>query len=331
MTFFFSIAAREPNPPWGVTANLCVPGRSNNTVWFSGAYPKTGGGEDVEFCLRLKALAADKDAAIVAVPEARALHPFWGGVLRQVAGWASGDVLCLEALPHSTFRALPNWAEATLLLPVAAAIGAPPLSGALDGCGTMERLVLLAACAAAIMAVELTLGVVSVLPRVPPALAPPRRMVIAVLALVPALVQDVVRLRCKLARLRFTQICLCFDWMDGQRDHVAATQFGLLVRNVCWAVAVCCVLFWSRLSAGTLALAASFLTAAVLLFARSQRINHRRLFCRDYLSALRPLPLPEDGPVPFVVLAYQRTGTNLLCGMLHNHPEVRALVAARLQ
>lgn len=47
MTFFFGIARRLPNPPWPVTANVCVPGRSNNVVWFSGQYPKTGGGEDV--------------------------------------------------------------------------------------------------------------------------------------------------------------------------------------------------------------------------------------------------------------------------------------------
>jgi len=32
LTFFFSIASHKRNPPWGVTANLCVPGRTNNKV-----------------------------------------------------------------------------------------------------------------------------------------------------------------------------------------------------------------------------------------------------------------------------------------------------------
>jgi LPS sulfotransferase NodH len=48
---------------------------------------------------------------IVAVPEAKVLHPYWSNPLKQVRGWAEGDVLCLEALPHLTFYALPNWAE----------------------------------------------------------------------------------------------------------------------------------------------------------------------------------------------------------------------------
>lgn len=62
--FFFSIAERERHPPWGVTANMCVPGRSNNSIWFNCAYPKTGGGEDVEFCLRMKAWKAGESARV---------------------------------------------------------------------------------------------------------------------------------------------------------------------------------------------------------------------------------------------------------------------------
>lgn len=45
MTFFYGVAKLLKHPPWGVTANICVPGRLNNVVWFSDAYPKTGGGE----------------------------------------------------------------------------------------------------------------------------------------------------------------------------------------------------------------------------------------------------------------------------------------------
>jgi LPS sulfotransferase NodH len=52
----------------------------------------------------------------VAVPEAKVLHPYWSNPLKQVRGWAEGDVLCLEALPHMTFYAFPNWAERLLLI-----------------------------------------------------------------------------------------------------------------------------------------------------------------------------------------------------------------------
>jgi len=33
-------------------------------------------------------------------------------------------------------------------------------------------------------------------------------------------------------------------------------------------------------------------------------------------------PDPTSGPTRFVVLAHPRTGSNLLCGMLHNHPSI---------
>jgi hypothetical protein len=57
ITFFFDIARKLTNPPWGVTANLCVEGRMNN-IWFNDIYPKSGGGEDVDFCLKTKNMTA---------------------------------------------------------------------------------------------------------------------------------------------------------------------------------------------------------------------------------------------------------------------------------
>ncbi len=129
MTFFYDVSARMKHPPWGklipsrlwscgraprrirshthtnaagVTANLCVRGRiSERVVWFSTCYPRTGGGEDVDFCLRIKDLLPFhvRTEAVVAVPEARVLHPFWNNISRQVIGWALGDVLCLSQLP----------------------------------------------------------------------------------------------------------------------------------------------------------------------------------------------------------------------------------------
>jgi hypothetical protein len=84
MTFFFGIAQKMKHPPWGVTANLCVRGRADDPVWFGKGYPKSGGGEDVDYCLRVKDIERGRISAIVSVPEARAEHPFWRNISRQV-------------------------------------------------------------------------------------------------------------------------------------------------------------------------------------------------------------------------------------------------------
>ena len=90
LDFFYRVASELPHPPWGVTANLCVknPERTGGGVYFDMRYPKTGGGEDVSFCLTLKDLHAygprRQHPAIIAVPEAAVQHPFWDNITAQV-------------------------------------------------------------------------------------------------------------------------------------------------------------------------------------------------------------------------------------------------------
>ena len=110
--FFYSIATKMKSPPWGVTANICVKARTNNAVWFNKHFPRIGGGEDVDFCMNLRKRTGQR---LVPVPGAKVTHPFWTKPLRQVAGWASGDVLCLDTLPSCSFYALPNWALIALV------------------------------------------------------------------------------------------------------------------------------------------------------------------------------------------------------------------------
>jgi len=52
--------------------------------------------------------------------------------------------------------------------------------------------------------------------------------------------------------------------------------------------------------------------------ARSKWLRLRAALDR-FLRRMQHLPPP---PVRFVVLSYQRCGTNLLCGRLHNHPDI---------
>jgi hypothetical protein len=106
------------NPPWGVTANIMVKGsRCNHTVQFKGIYPKTGGGEDIDFVFQMKELYGG-DQIVVGVLGARAAHPWWRGgnvCFKQIMGWANGDSICLTEWPQKTFLVFPNWIECIML------------------------------------------------------------------------------------------------------------------------------------------------------------------------------------------------------------------------
>lgn len=301
ITYFYGVADTQHNPPWGVTANLCVPSRHNG-VSFSSRFPKTGGGEDVDFCIRSKQQAAFGDC--VAVPAARVLHPFWDKPLKQIAGWAKGDVLCLEALPHATFRAFPNWAEVAL------------------ACALIGRLDLFALAAA--------VEVAMLAPRLWQHAAPRSihgRLVAAIAGAGPPMLQDAVRLSSKLSRCKLSHVCMHFDWMNGAGHHVIEKQIDIASKGAAFALAAVC---YSEASAGAVLPLASFaaLVGAYYLWCVGQ-------------AGLRVLPSPPPlrlaadaatiGPralelgtadVPFVVFGHQRTGSNLLCGYLFQHPEV---------
>lgn len=117
--YFYGIAKHRSHPPWGVTANLMVRGsRHHRTVQFKRLYPKSGGGEDIDFVFQIKERYPG-NGSVVSVPGARAVHPWWreGKVCySQICGWAWGDSLCITEWPEKTFLAFPNWVEFILLL-----------------------------------------------------------------------------------------------------------------------------------------------------------------------------------------------------------------------
>ena len=75
--YFYGVALQQRHPPWGVTANIMVPARLN-PVSFDRRFPKTGGGEDVDFCIR----SQQHFGKCVAVPGACVLHPYWDRPLK---------------------------------------------------------------------------------------------------------------------------------------------------------------------------------------------------------------------------------------------------------
>ncbi|CAN0316414.1 unnamed protein product, partial [Ectocarpus sp. 8 AP-2014] len=284
---FYRIAKVVAYPPWGVTANLCVNGRSGD-IWFSPAYPKTGGGEDVDFCLKTRQKYG-RDA-IVAVPGAAATHPYWANPIRQVWGWARGDALCLSFHPHSTFYRAPDWAETIVLIWL------------VFGVANIWSVTQCLTASGVVGTVEFLEGLAHVYPGTTG--AEPWSAVL--LAPMPSMVQDVARLVTKLAQGNLYQLLLSFDWMDGTDGHK-------------WRKASR-VLHAAKLSANLLIVVGAALgyglqcslvvVAGLVMFFHWQTPGARRKATN------------QRAPARFVVLAWQRTGSNLLCGLLHNHSGV---------
>eukprot|EP00892_Ulva_mutabilis_P003593 jgi/Ulvmu1/1605/UM111_0034.1 len=285
--FFYSVADRMQRPPWGVTANQCVRARSNNRVWFDRRFPRGGGGEDVDFCLRL---AKDTSQGFVAVPGAIVEHPFWQQPLRQVAGWAAGDVLCLETNPAMMFWSVPNWAALVL--------------GSLLCCRPLWAL--LAVC------LEVTMSAATYAPRVPRLLPAHQFAAVLLLATLPPLLQDGVRVVSKVARGRWVQLVQHFDWMAGHADHAAATQVAMMLKLLLWCCAVAAV---EVPQARSVLVAVLCCALGAWAWGQGRVMPPQEARCNDVL----PLCTART---PFVVLATQRTGSNMLCGLLRGVPGI---------
>eukprot|EP00551_Chaetoceros_affinis_P012567 CAMPEP_0203682834 /NCGR_PEP_ID=MMETSP0090-20130426/47203_1 /ASSEMBLY_ACC=CAM_ASM_001088 /TAXON_ID=426623 /ORGANISM="Chaetoceros affinis, Strain CCMP159" /LENGTH=845 /DNA_ID=CAMNT_0050551951 /DNA_START=88 /DNA_END=2622 /DNA_ORIENTATION=+ len=91
--YFYGIAKQMVHPSWGVTANLMVRGsRHNPRIQFKNIYPKTGGGEDIDFVYQFKEWYQSSGRLVtVGVPEAKVQHPWWNkgnSCYKQIMGWA---------------------------------------------------------------------------------------------------------------------------------------------------------------------------------------------------------------------------------------------------
>jgi glycosyltransferase involved in cell wall biosynthesis len=71
----FSIAARRPSFVWGATANFLIRRSAIGDERFSLLFPKSGGGEDVDFFLRIREKNGYRNYK--SLPEAKVYHPWW--------------------------------------------------------------------------------------------------------------------------------------------------------------------------------------------------------------------------------------------------------------
>ena len=118
VTYFWDIASKmaEEDIPWGVTANLIARRNVDDGVRFDLRFPKTGGGEDIDFCRRKRALGKE---GFRAAPGVRVTHPYWGGGARsywRFYMWSRGDGALIKMYPELTYLdGAPNSAELLLI------------------------------------------------------------------------------------------------------------------------------------------------------------------------------------------------------------------------
>ena len=121
VTFFWDIATKfKDDVPWGVTANL-IARRKRDGIRFDLSYPKTGGGEDIDYCRKKREffLQSHKEGFFVAAPEVLVTHPWWNQgarSYRRFYNWSAGDGALVKIFPEYTYHDwAPNSAESLLL------------------------------------------------------------------------------------------------------------------------------------------------------------------------------------------------------------------------
>lgn len=125
VTYFWDIARKRPEDrdlPWGVTANL-IAKRSADEIDFDLIFPKTGGGEDIDFCRKKRDWVVAKNGGgsggFCAAPAVVVTHPWWNGgnpSLRRFYGWGKGDGALVKLYPQFRYYDFAPSSGETLLL-----------------------------------------------------------------------------------------------------------------------------------------------------------------------------------------------------------------------
>ncbi|HEY0271635.1 MAG TPA: glycosyltransferase [Chitinophaga sp.] len=118
----FSIAGRKPSFAWGATANIMVKRSAIGEVRFSAVYPKSGGGEDMDFFLHVRERNGFRDFR--SLPEAAVQHPWWNNDrvnFTRPYRYGKGNSWLGQLNPRYTYYDFLNTPE-TLLLAVLAGI-----------------------------------------------------------------------------------------------------------------------------------------------------------------------------------------------------------------
>lgn len=128
VTYFWDIATKiDIDVPWGVTANLIARRNIADGVRFDTRYPKTGGGEDIDFCRKKRSYFIEHGGeGFVAAPDVVVTHPWWHNGARsywRFFMWSTGDGALIGVFPEHSYRDIvPNCAELMLLCLLTASV-----------------------------------------------------------------------------------------------------------------------------------------------------------------------------------------------------------------
>ncbi len=131
----FSVAAKKKSYAWGATANIMVRRSAIGDIRFLPAYPKSGGGEDVDFFLRVREKNLDRN--FICLPAATVTHPWWNtrlNPLRRPFRYGKGNALLARFNPRYAYY---DWLDTPetigliLLASLAAAVADPVMLGVL--------------------------------------------------------------------------------------------------------------------------------------------------------------------------------------------------------
>ena len=108
---FFDLAEHRDHMPWGVTANLLVRRDAIGNHRFKSLFPKSGGGEDIDFCFQIQKTFG---ARFTSTPEAVVHHPWWSNSkrrYRRAFRWGFSDTMLPSIYKEHSWRDIPNTVE----------------------------------------------------------------------------------------------------------------------------------------------------------------------------------------------------------------------------
>ncbi|TBU27690.1 NAD-dependent epimerase/dehydratase [Dichomitus squalens] len=120
VTYFWDIAEKiAQDVPWGVTANLIARRNLADGLAFDLQFPKTGGGEDIDYCRKMRDYSLlHGGEGFFAAPAVKVTHPWWYGGKRtywRFYMWSKGDGRLVKLYPEHSYRDFsPNAAECML-------------------------------------------------------------------------------------------------------------------------------------------------------------------------------------------------------------------------
>ncbi|KAM5532665.1 hypothetical protein V8D89_013709 [Ganoderma adspersum] len=129
VTYFWDIAEKiAADVPWGVTANLIARRNVADSVEYNLQFPKTGGGEDIDYCRKKREFSLSHGGeAFFAAPAVKVTHPWWHGGARtywRFYMWSKGDGGLIKLYPEHSFRDMsPNGGECMLVCVLVLVLG----------------------------------------------------------------------------------------------------------------------------------------------------------------------------------------------------------------